>query len=150
MLHAAKVKLEQLRPRALAASHPRHEQADSPQSWMHSAAAAWTEEMTPSLSASPCQPLPSASLQIQTAGRGDNCAAPPSSTAMKQGPFWGIAEEDFTLCVVCMDAAPQVRFQPCAHAVTCKLCASKILVQTGECPMCRCQLSALDLLTRNS
>lgn len=55
-------------------------------------------------------------------------------------------QEDFELCVICIEVAPQVRFQPCSHVVTCKPCASKVLVQTGECPMCRGQLSGLELL----
>ena len=55
-------------------------------------------------------------------------------------------EEDFNLCVICIEIPPQVNFQTCGHAVACKTCASKILIQTGECPMCRCQLSALELL----
>ena len=55
-------------------------------------------------------------------------------------------EEDYNLCVICIENAPQVRFQPCAHVVTCKPCASKVLLQTGECPMCRSQLSALELI----
>lgn len=57
------------------------------------------------------------------------------------------AQEDFDLCVICIEVAPQVRFQPCSHVVTCKPCASKVLVQSGECPMCRGQLSGLELLT---
>ena len=54
--------------------------------------------------------------------------------------------EDFDLCVICIEVVPQVKFQPCGHVVVCKPCASKVLLQTGECPMGRCQLSALELL----
>ena len=43
-------------------------------------------------------------------------------------------QEDFDLCVICIEVTPQVRFQPCSRVVTCKPCASKVLLQTGECP----------------
>ena len=39
-------------------------------------------------------------------------------------------------CVVCMDAARSVRFQPCQHAVCCGPCATVILDTTGRCPLC--------------
>lgn len=56
------------------------------------------------------------------------------------------AQEDFDLCVICIEVAPQVRFQPCSHVVACEACASKVLLRCGECPMCRYQLAALELL----
>lgn len=153
-LRAVKVKLEQLKPRGPATldfpSHPRHEQAEPPQgSWQP--AEPCIEAMLPSLSPSSCQALHPASLQNQCASSRKLSAAPPNGPAMRQAAsLSNIDEEDYTLCVVCMEAATQIKFQPCAHAVTCKLCAGKILLQTGECPMCRCQLSALDVLARNA
>lgn len=54
--------------------------------------------------------------------------------------------EDDESCVVCMEAASQVVFQPCNHAVVCKVCAAKIFGQTRECPLCRCKIQGLKQL----
>ena len=46
-------------------------------------------------------------------------------------------------CAVCLEALPQVIFQPCGHAVACKVCADMIFKRARECPMCRCPLKGL-------
>ena len=51
------------------------------------------------------------------------------------------ADEEYdSLCVICMEAAPAVMFQPCLHAVACKACASKVAACSNACPMCRCEV----------
>ncbi len=44
---------------------------------------------------------------------------------------------DDGLCVICMEAAAAILFQPCLHAVACAACALKIAARSNECPMCR-------------
>ena len=53
------------------------------------------------------------------------------------------ADDDYDrLCVICLEAAPAVMFQPCLHAVACAACASKVAARNNECPMCRCHVQA--------
>ena len=54
------------------------------------------------------------------------------------------------VCVICLEAAPAVIFQPCLHAVACAACASKVAARNNECPMCRCPVHAALPLTSSS
>lgn len=154
-LRAAKVKLEQLKsgPVNVQADvatttitlppQTRYEHADLPQDSQTSAAVHF-EDKVQFHAAPPQQALRSGSLQIQSRS---SPAAYPGGMAMSRACFLDLTDQDdYSLCIVCMEAAPQVKFQPCAHSVTCWPCGHKILLQTGECPMCRCTLSALDTL----
>lgn len=55
----------------------------------------------------------------------------------------GSADWHERVCVVCMEGPSHVKFLPCGHLVTCKLCAVKVFNQKGECPMCRGRLQGL-------
>ncbi len=46
-------------------------------------------------------------------------------------------DNDDGVCVICMEAAAAVAFQPCLHAVACAQCALKITARSNGCPMCR-------------
>lgn len=152
-LRTARARLEQLNASNAAASHllyPEHEPMNAPTGKM--------PLETPSQSAQPAEcslPWPSdlkrPRHQRAEQGQGSTDAytitAPANDHEVVHHAVRGEdVPDDFDLCVICIESAPQVRFQPCCHTVACKPCASRVLLQTGECPMCRCQLSALELL----
>jgi uncharacterized membrane protein YkvA (DUF1232 family) len=45
-------------------------------------------------------------------------------------------------CVVCMEQASRVLFQPCRHLVTCQQCAPGL----RTCPVCRCAIDQRDIV----
>ena len=55
--------------------------------------------------------------------------------------------DDDDSCVVCMEALPQVSFQPCSHAIVCRPCAAKIFAGSCECPLCRSTIQGLTQLS---
>ena len=44
-------------------------------------------------------------------------------------------------CRICMEAEVQVCTKPCGHAIMCQECAQRIARISGECPLCRAQIS---------
>ena len=54
------------------------------------------------------------------------------TTAANHLPRKSTSEIDLK-CVVCLDGAKEIVFQPCWHQVTCPECA----VRLKECPLCR-------------
>lgn len=66
---------------------------------------------------------------------GQQCKAQPALA--------GAESENHDLCVICMETAPEVSFQPCGHAVTCRSCAAKVVASKRACPMCRGPLQDL-------
>lgn len=60
-------------------------------------------------------------------------------------PLAGGEVED--LCIICLDAPPQVVFHPCLHAVVCTTCAQRVQAATSECPLCRSKLHSAQALT---
>ncbi len=50
------------------------------------------------------------------------------------------AEDD--ACVICLDQAADVIFQPCSHCVTCTACAKLVAQRKQPCPMCRTAVSS--------
>lgn len=58
----------------------------------------------------------------------------------------GVEDDASSLCVVCMDSEPQVIFRPCLHTVACQACAARIAARSNDCPLCRCSISATQLL----
>lgn len=44
-------------------------------------------------------------------------------------------------CRICMEAEVQVCTKPCGHAIMCEECAQRITRISGECPLCRAQIS---------
>ena len=53
---------------------------------------------------------------------------------------------DSEACVICMEAAVQVLFKPCMHAIVCQACSALCAARTNECPMCRCHVQQQELL----
>jgi hypothetical protein len=46
-------------------------------------------------------------------------------------------EEEDDRCVICMEEAPQVRFQTCRHMCTCHHCYNNLRGTSDHCPLCR-------------
>jgi len=44
-------------------------------------------------------------------------------------------------CRICMSAEVQVCTKPCGHAIMCLECSERVARVSGECPLCRCQIS---------
>lgn len=48
-------------------------------------------------------------------------------------------------CVICWNAIPNMRCEPCRHCVVCASCSPKLIFE--ECPICRTHINAITLLT---
>ena len=44
-------------------------------------------------------------------------------------------------CRICMSAEVHVCTKPCGHAIMCLECSERVTRVSGECPLCRCQIS---------
>ena len=58
----------------------------------------------------------------------------------------GVEDDTSSMCVVCLDSEPQIIFKPCLHMVACCACAARIAAKSNDCPLCRCFISATQLL----
>ncbi|EDQ86801.1 uncharacterized protein MONBRDRAFT_27931 [Monosiga brevicollis MX1] len=58
----------------------------------------------------------------------------------------GSAGKVFDQCTVCLDQAPQVRFNPCGHACACHTCAKQLY----QCPLCRADVFERKTLRQQS
>jgi hypothetical protein len=69
-------------------------------------------------------------------------AAPPRPPPPQQQP--GQAQQPSAPppeeCCLCMDCAPSVRLQPCAHRIMCLDCTLRVVCGDGLCPVCRCHI----------
>jgi hypothetical protein len=52
-------------------------------------------------------------------------------------------DEQTKTCCICLDAPPNLRFDPCGHVAICGGCDSK---QTAECPLCRVKIKRQQLV----
>lgn len=72
-----------------------------------------------------------AALRGALQGRGSQARAQPRTSS----------DGALRSCRICMSAEVQVCTKPCGHAIMCLECSKRVARVSGECPLCRCQIS---------